>query len=433
QRSLEVVKTINIGLAGELAAPLLNRKEIEKTLEIFSGFTPEGELRHQVAEEISKLKQGQAPDNGQFYAPLFNNGSLFDYLPKGGLLVLDEVESLKEQHAFIIEEAAALREDKLKCGELPSGYPVPYYQWRQIEKTFSSLNRLEFTSWGGGGEQPHRLTFSVAPSYNGRLPVLLGEIKELIKRRHRFVFTSYQADRLVELLKEGGLSASPSLMLVKGSLKQGWVLDNNVHLLTDNELFGFVKQLRTVKKRPAPRHDLMREIKAGDFVVHIDHGIARYAGITTMTSGSIEKEYLVLEYAATDRLYVPADQIDRISRYVGAGEKPPIPSRLGTEEWGHLRKQAEEAAEEAAAELLELYASRQMADGYAYSADTVWQQELEGSFPYIETPDQQTALAAVKEDMEKARPMDRLILGDVGYGKTEVALRATFKAVMDGR
>ena len=132
-------------------------------------------------------------------------------------------------------------------------------------------------------------------------------------------------------------------------------------------------------------------------------------------------------------LYVPTDQIDRVSRYVGAGDRTPVLSRLGTQEWNRTRQRAKEAAEVLARELLELYASREVVPGFAFSRDTLWQQELESAFPYVETPDQLEAIQEVKEDMEKPRPMDRLVCGDVGYGKTEIAIRAAFKAVMDGR
>jgi transcription-repair coupling factor (superfamily II helicase) len=152
-----------------------------------------------------------------------------------------------------------------------------------------------------------------------------------------------------------------------------------------------------------------------------------------MSSEGVEKEYLVLEYAGDDRLYVPTERIDRVSRYIGAGDQAPNLSRLRTPEWQRTKNRIKESVAEIAQELLDLYAGRQLAPGFAFSADSLWQQELEASFPYMETPDQIEAIMTVKEDMEKARPMDRLICGDVGYGKTEIALRAAFKAVMNNK
>jgi transcription-repair coupling factor (superfamily II helicase) len=223
------------------------------------------------------------------------------------------------------------------------------------------------------------------------------------------------------------------MTLLQGSLAEGWVIGGETYLFTDAEIFGFVKQRRLVKRRAAPRHKLMVDIIPDDYVVHVEHGIGRFTGVTTLTTAGGEKEYLVLQYAAGDTLYVPTDQIDRVSRYVGASDRPPVLNRLGTQEWVRTRQKAKEAAEMLAQELLDLYASREVVPGVAFSPDSLWQQELESAFPYVETTDQLEAIHEVKEDMEKPRPMDRLVCGDVGYGKTEVAIRAAFKAVMDGR
>jgi transcription-repair coupling factor (superfamily II helicase) len=168
-------------------------------------------------------------------------------------------------------------------------------------------------------------------------------------------------------------------------------------------------------------------------VVHIEHGIAQFAGVTTMSTNNSQKEYLILEYADGDKLYVPTDQIDRVNHYIGAGEQPPALNRLGTQEWSRTKQRVRESIEDIAQELLALYAAREVVSGFAFSPDTIWQQELEASFPYIETPDQIKAQQQVKEDMLKAKPMDRLVCGDVGYGKTEVAIRAAFKAVIDNK
>ncbi|GAF77296.1 unnamed protein product, partial [marine sediment metagenome] len=221
--------------------------------------------------------------------------------------------------------------------------------------------------------------------------------------------------------------------LVQGSLAEGWAMKDILTLLTDNEVFGFVKQRRLFKKRPIHHHWFVSELAAGDYVVHIEHGIARFGGLTRMLAEGIEREYLVLEYAAGDRLYVPTDQIERVSRYIGAGDRPPTLSRFGTQEWLRTKQRIKESVADIAQELLRLYAAREITPGLPFSQDSLWQQELESSFPYVETPDQLEAVLAVKADMEKTKPMDRLVCGDVGYGKTEVALRAAFKAVMDNK
>jgi transcription-repair coupling factor (superfamily II helicase) len=171
----------------------------------------------------------------------------------------------------------------------------------------------------------------------------------------------------------------------------------------------------------------------GDYVVHVEYGIGRFAGLQKRQIDDQEREYLAIQYAGSDMLYVPVDQADRLSRYVGVEGQEPALSKLGSPEWVRTREAARTAAEEVARELLDLYARRSSVQGYTFSPDSPWQAELEASFPYIETEDQLSVLQAVKVDMERPVPMDRLICGDVGYGKTEVALRAAFKAVMDGK
>jgi len=167
--------------------------------------------------------------------------------------------------------------------------------------------------------------------------------------------------------------------------------------------------------------------------VHVDHGIGRFSGLVHRSVDGVDREYLSVEYADDAQLYVPVHQADRLTRYVGADNHLPTLSRLGSNEWRTVKANVKEAVREVAEELLELYAKRLIIQGHQFSQDSPWQQELEASFPYIETDDQMRVLAEVKRDMESARPMDRLICGDVGYGKTEVALRAAFKSIMDGK
>jgi transcription-repair coupling factor (superfamily II helicase) len=175
------------------------------------------------------------------------------------------------------------------------------------------------------------------------------------------------------------------------------------------------------------------DLRTGDIVVHEDHGIARFAGFDTKTVANVTRDYLYLEYAGSDRVFVPVDQLAKISRYVGAGGAHPPLSKLGGTRWDTIKARARRAAQELAGELLNLYAERKRREGHAFPLDTDWQREFEDAFPYAETPDQRDAIEFVKADMEAPRPMDRLICGDVGYGKTEVALRAAFKSVQDGK
>ncbi|HHY91958.1 MAG TPA: transcription-repair coupling factor, partial [Firmicutes bacterium] len=175
------------------------------------------------------------------------------------------------------------------------------------------------------------------------------------------------------------------------------------------------------------------DLKVGDLVVHVVHGIGRYQGVKTLESAGSTRDYLVLEYAGNDRLYVPTDQVHLLQKYIGPEGESPRLSKLGGNEWQRAKSRAKRSVEEMAQELLSLYARRKAAPGYAFGPDTVWQKEFEEAFPYQETPDQLKAVEEVKQDMESPHPMDRLLCGDVGYGKTEVAIRAAFKAVMEGK
>ncbi len=441
QRSVEVIPSVDIVPATELLVPrLMDKTKLGVVLRRLdtAGCTPE--VGQQFRQDIDLMLAGEMPRETQLYAALFNTGRLLDYLPSGSLLTLDEPDDIEQTAAELHDEAKQLRAEKMERGELPGNFPRPYFTWEELEGELEDRQRLELAAWGLEGN----LDFISAPGYAGKLPLFLKKNTELLGQGKRVIIVSHQADRLAELLDSVEIIAVPvetitqvpgrgELALVRGSLPEGWIMAGETYLFTDAEIFGFVKQRRLVKKRPAPRHKLMVDIIPDEYVVHIEHGIGRFTGVTTLKSASAEKEYLVLKYAAGDTLYVPTDQIDRVSRYIGAGDRPPALSRLGTQEWNRTKKKAKEAAELLAQELLALYAAREVLPGFAFSGDTLWQQELEGAFPYVETADQLEAVQEVKVDMEKARPMDRLVCGDVGYGKTEVAIRAAFKSVMDGR
>ena len=183
----------------------------------------------------------------------------------------------------------------------------------------------------------------------------------------------------------------------------------------------------------AARETFFEEISPGDYVVHVEHGIAKFIGTDSKYDESGNHEYLILQYAQGDKLYVPMEHLDRVAPYVAPMDRSPSLTRLGTQEWSRTKERVEKSTREMAMELLSIYAARQVSKGHATGPDTKWQFELEESFPYEETVDQISTLTEIKDDMESERPMDRLICGDVGYGKTELALRAAFKTVMDGK
>ena len=230
--------------------------------------------------------------------------------------------------------------------------------------------------------------------------------------------------------------ASPGMItLVQARLQAGFIAPQfHLAVIPDHRLF----QRRRAPDSPGRerKRGVLRsfsELRTGDIVVHEDHGIARFAGFDTKTVANVTRDYLYLEYAGSDRVFVPVDQLAKISRFVGAGGAHPPLSKLGGTRWETIKSRARRAAQELAGELLNLYAERKRREGHAFPIDTDWQREFEDAFPFTETPDQRDAIEFVKADMEAPRPMDRLICGDVGYGKTEVALRAAFKSVQDGK
>jgi transcription-repair coupling factor (superfamily II helicase) len=445
QRSSGAIESLAIGPATELLTPLTSTKaELEERIKSLNLASCTAEVRRQFERELALLAEKQE-SNLPFYAPLFNSDSLLDFLPADCLLVLDELPSIEAAIDDLDDKASQLRAEKIERKELPINFPQPYFSWKELEPKITKKSCLALTAWGLEQEEnANRLSFAAVPGYAGQLPVFIKKVKQLLGQKKRLIIVSHQASRLAELLEQEDIMASPveeikeipslgSLTLVQGLLGEGWLMNGDSYLFTDSEIFGFIKHRRLVKRRPVPHHQFLIELSPGDYVVHVEHGIAKFAGITRMTKENSQREYLVLKYAANDRLYVPTDQIDRVNHYVGAGDQPPTLSRLGTQEWNRTKQKVRESVEEVAQELLSLYAAREVVPGFAFSRDSVWQQELEASFPYVETPDQMEAQAEVKADMEKTSPMDRLVCGDVGYGKTEVAIRAAFKAVMDGK
>jgi len=293
-------------------------------------------------------------------------------------------------------------------------------------------------------------TFTTPPPFGGQIKKVVEDIVHRQAQGERILLVSRQATRLSHLLHDQAQKTvmpldtlnpdqppppSGSITLINGFLMEGWSLPNQLTVMTDSEIFGWKKP--TTVRRAKPRKGITPEtffadVSPGDWVVHIEHGIGRYVGLVKLELDGVAREYLAVEYAKSDKLYVPIHQADRLARYVGVDEHEPDLSRLGSADWNNIKRKAKKAVEDLAKELLEIYAQREIVPGRAFGPDTPWQSELEDSFPYVETDDQLRAIVEVKKDMERAKPMDRLVCGDVGYGKTEVALRAAFKAVMDG-
>lgn len=407
-------------------------------------------LRAEVANELARdrtyLEQGTYFEGLTIYRPVFQEtpAGLLDHLTDDALIVLDEPEQVQvliEQHE---EQVRSTHAELVQRGELPADFPLPCLTWEQLQTSLEQHLRVGLSTvlpLAGEEDEVLPLPFAPVPHYGGRLKEVLAAVEERRARGEQVVIVSHQAARLEQLLRERGVPPLPGrLEVLPGRLPSGgWDCPQaQLALLSDTEIFGWAPpRRRPLVRRPRRellRDDLLQRLQVGDHVVHEDHGIAVYEGLTLLTlADGVEREYLHLRYAAQDRLYVPVDRVDRVRRYVGAGERLPALSRLGSATWQKTKARVRQAVHDMAEDLLELYAAREVARGHAFSPDTPWQSELEAAFPYIETEDQLRAVAEVKRDMEQARPMDRLVCGDVGYGKTEVALRAAFKAIMDGK
>ena len=380
----------------------------------------------------------------EFRIPLLHPSpaTVLDYLPPHALVVIDNIEDLQDTVQKVEEQSVGLRADFVAEGTITPDFPIPYLSWSELQDALSTRQTLELGPAAISEPSTASTRFIAMPRFGGRLKLLQDHLSQTEERGETTFIVSRQAKRLEELWREqaASLPRTPApLFFIEGSLTEGFSLlpldGLPIHLLTDGEIFGW--------RRPEPRQRpraiasepeaAYADLQVGDWVVHVDYGTGRFLGLVNRTVEGIEREYLAVEYAEGDQLFVPVHQADRLTRYIGPDSRLPTFSRLGGSEWRNAKAQVREAVAEVAQDLLDLYARRQVVSGHSFGSDTPWQQELEASFPYIETEDQRRVIIEVKQDMENRRPMDRLICGDVGYGKTEVALRAAFKAVMDGK
>jgi transcription-repair coupling factor (superfamily II helicase) len=445
QRSVSPLEELTIGPAREMLLPPSGLAELQNRLD-FGRCLPQVADRFQ--EELSALAAAASFSGDSFYVPFLAQGNLLDFLPAKAVFVCDEPSDLAAALDDLETQGQEVRADLEEKGELPAGLPLPHLTWRELAPRLENhRQRIDLSRWASGeGDGSLRPPFLPAPAYGGRLRTVIGEALAGLREGKSFVIVSQQAPRLSDLLGEQDVVATPGsevvspiepggLAVIQGSLPAGWRLASDSHdltLLTDTEIFGFTKQRRALPRRGIDRQAFLAGLAAGDHVVHVEHGIARFAGLVRLTLDGHEREYLELHYAEGDRLFVPTDQLDRVSRYVGPGDHTPSLTRLGSQEWARTKARVRRAVGDLARDLLTLYAAREVVPGHAFSPDTPWQLELEASFPYVETPDQTLAIRQVKQDMEVPRPMDRLVCGDVGYGKTEVAIRAAFKVVLEG-
>ena len=393
-----------------------------------------------LSEETSSSVPGLEEGASEYHIPILHEEktTLLNYLPKDSMIVVDDGELMRETILEVSGQAESLRKGYLAEGTISGDFPLPYIPWKEFQLELNTHNHITLGPVMSGRDAGLGSMFSSNQRFGGELKSFISHLTEIIQAGGDPIIVSRQAPRLQEVWKERTkIQQTPAFL--KGSIEGGWILSpeigNKTHIFSDSEIFGWRRiqpRRKPVHRAQAPEVDYT-DFKEGDWVVHLDHGIGKYGGLVFRELAGTEGEYLAVEYANGDQLYVPAPQADRLTRYVGPDHRDPKITRLGSARWGLTKSRVKEEVVKVAQDLLELYAQRETVQGYAFNPDTAWQQELEASFPYLETEDQLQVLWQVKRDMEKPKPMDRLICGDVGYGKTEIAVRAAFKAVMDGK
>ena len=357
--------------------------------------------------------------------------NLIDLLPADTVFILHEVMELSEQARGYYERLTNA-----------VGVYAPNTVFGKIHaRPNVAVNQYSAGS-GGGADGALRLPVGQLTTFDEDAKGAIGQLGELASTAGQRVWVLCQKpaerDRLNELIREHAPRAGDALSLEVGYLHRGFMWElpgQTLHLIPHHELFHRYHVRRRVRRITGGQQagDAFLDLDVGDYVVHVDHGIAKFTGIKTMRRGGLSQEYLTLAFAGEAILHVPATQIDLVQKYVGGFEGRPPLSTLGGKKWGKQKQQVADAVKDLAAELLRVQAARQTQPGMRYPGDTAWQCEFEAEFPYDETEDQLAAIAAIKQDMSADQPMDRLICGDVGFGKTEVAIRAAFKAAEYGK
>ncbi|WP_078279109.1 transcription-repair coupling factor [Mycobacteroides franklinii] len=439
-----------------------------------SGSTPEEHrLGAGVGEMLAKLADGICVDGMESLLPVLHSGELtmlVDHLPDNAPVLVCDPEKVRRRSADLERTGREFLEASWSVAAIGADAPIDIAAladsgFRELDDVKHAAGEAGYPWWslsplGMDNDQAVALAVRPSPSSRGhkegaaeifamlRAHVMTGGRAAVVAAgagtTHRIIEQLAETETPATLLEPGAEPAEGVVGVLRGHLTDGVILPGaNIVIVTETDLTGSRVAATDGKRLPAKRRNQVDPLalSAGDLVVHDQHGIGRFVEMVERTVGGARREYLVLEYASSkrgaaaggqsDRLYVPMDSLDQLSRYVG-GESPGL-SRLGGSDWTNTKTKARKAVREIAGELVALYAARQAAPGHAFAPDTPWQREMEDAFGFVETVDQLTAITEVKSDMEKPVPMDRVVCGDVGYGKTEIAVRAAFKAVQDGK
>jgi transcription-repair coupling factor (superfamily II helicase) len=466
QRSIDKVNEIEIFPAKEiiLTEEIMNNgyNKIKEDLQnVLGSFNKRKDkesmerIKSLVNVNLEQLKETWNFDSVDSYMPYFydNTSTFLDYM-KGSFIVVDDAQRCSGKLDSVYFEFQENYENFLKRGNILPKQAGNLINKDNIYQDLGTLEVMTLESIAKSAKvlKPRSIvSFSQieANDYHGKLDLLIEDIKDKKHKGYKIVIlsgTRTRGERLIDTLRDRGVDSVykdsiskiefGEVIVTFGNQLRGFEYPElKICVISDKEVFGKSKR-KTVSrssKKGASKIKSFTELKLGDYVVHVNHGIGVYKGINQLEVHGHKRDYLVLGYSACDTLYVPVEQLDMVQKYIGSEGKAPKISKLGGVEWAKAKNKVKNSIADIAEDLVKLYATRATLKGYRYSKDTVWQKQFEEEFPYEETPDQIIAIEEIKKDMESDKPMDRLICGDVGYGKTEVAVRAAFKAVMDGK
>jgi transcription-repair coupling factor (superfamily II helicase) len=462
QRSKEKVTEISIGPATEVLleaedySRIISKLEdgLAKSLRKLKDDKAKLLLSQNIGYEIEQLKNGQKPNQVIKYLSLAYESinSLLDYLPSNGIVFIDEISRVQEMNDSLAKEEAEWYTSLLAGGQIIHDIHISHDLTELLQKREFPILYMSLFLRHVANTSPQNiinLSCKQMQNFHGQMHLLKAEVERWKKSNYSILFLGSDEDRVKKLervLEDYEIGASilakdqqllpGKVQIMKGNLHTGFELSiQKIAVITEEELFNkrVKKSTSRQKLSNAERIKSYSELKIGDYVVHVNHGIGKYLGIETLVINGIHKDYLHIRYQGSDKLYVPVEQIDLVQKYVGSEGKEPKIYKLGGSDWKKVKRKVESSVQDIADDLIKLYAEREAAVGYSYSPDGDMQREFETSFAYQETEDQLRSIHEIKKDMERPRPMDRLLCGDVGYGKTEVAIRAAFKAIADGK
>ena len=434
-------------------------KEFVRTLK---NFEKKGEeegaerLREHIGEDAERLRAEKTLPAVGAYVDYFyeETVSLLSYLQEDTLLLFDEPERIREHMDILMEEYQESVKGRIAQGYLLPGQSQMLYDYTAVLRQAESFATVLFAGLSQRTVDFHPkviVDFAVrsTPSFQQRADLFCEELEYLKKNNFRTLIlagSGTRAQRMAKELMEMGLEAvyiedlekevpKGAVWVARGSLSKGFRYDYiDFAVFCDSELFGGKeKKKKKKRKKNGAAIESFTDLHIGDYVVHDNHGIGVFRGLEKISVDGVQKDYMKISYRDGGNLFVPVNQMDMVQKYIGTGSAAPKLNKLGGQDWAKAKAKARKAVQIMAEDLVALYAKRAAAQGFVYGADTVWQREFEESFPYEETDDQLNAIEDVKNDMESTKVMDRLICGDVGYGKTEVAIRAAFKAAQEGK